>query len=98
LSVNQFAVAAAILRDSDLIAVLPQRCVMMPGIDGALVFRPLPFKIPDVVLYLSWHQRSNALPSHQWFKQRVLEAALELNETASRAVSWGHAQRRPDAA
>lgn len=82
LSVNQFAVAAAILRDSDLIAVLPRRCVMIN--DGALAFRPLPFSIPNVVLYLSWHQRSNAIASHQWFKQRVLEAVQELDGAASR--------------
>ncbi|WP_233556434.1 LysR family transcriptional regulator [Noviherbaspirillum sedimenti] len=83
LSVNQFSVIPPILHDSDLIAVLPTRFVETPYARGALASRSLPFAVPEVTLYLSWHQRSNTLPSHQWLKQRMIEAAGALNRAAT---------------
>lgn len=85
-SVNQFSVAAPILRESDLIAVLPARLALTFSARGIIDTRPLPFSIPDAVLYLTWHQRSNTLPSHQWLKQRLIEAATQLNIEAEKEL------------
>jgi len=82
LSVNHFSVATSVLRSSDLVAVLPDRFALTLEAREALVVRPVPFTVPDAVMYLSWHQRSNTLPSHQWFKQHLLHAAQALNEQA----------------
>lgn len=88
-SVNQFSVAAPLLRESDLIAVLPARLALTYAARGVIDTRPLPFSIPDAVLYLTWHQRSNTLPSHQWLKQRLIEAATQLNIEAERQLREG---------
>lgn len=39
----------------------------------------MPFSVPDTVLYLSWHQRSNTIPAQQWLKQRLIDASTSLN-------------------
>ena len=75
LSLNHYSVVTKILRDSDLIAVLPERFATTPDARKEVQVRPLPLDVPNAVLHLSWHQRSNNLPAHQWMKQRLLEAA-----------------------
>jgi DNA-binding transcriptional LysR family regulator len=80
LTVNQFLVAASVLQDSDLVAVLPSRLVMKAVEDGTVTVAPLPLKLPDKDLYLSWHKRSNAMPSLLWLKQQLMETTEELNE------------------
>jgi DNA-binding transcriptional LysR family regulator len=75
LSLNQYSVVTKVLRDSDLIAVLPERFATTPDAKKEVQIRPLPLDVPNAVLHLSWHQRSNNLPAHQWMKQRLLEAA-----------------------
>lgn len=82
LSVNHFAVAASVLRESDLVAVLPDRFALTAEARESLAIRPLPFNVPDAVMYLSWHQRSNTIPSQQWFKGHVLQAVEALNVQA----------------
>ncbi len=79
MSVNQFSVATSILMDSDLIAALPARIAMTPPTRGKIAMRPLPFSVPVIVLFLSWHQRSNTSQAHQWMKQRIIEATTLLN-------------------
>ncbi|HWK62102.1 MAG TPA: LysR family transcriptional regulator [Eoetvoesiella sp.] len=79
LSINQFSIVTTILRDTDLITVLPARFTTPPYSHGLLATQPLPFSVPDVVVYLSWHQRSGNLPTHQWFRQAILEAATRFN-------------------
>ncbi|SAK86405.1 LysR family transcriptional regulator [Caballeronia hypogeia] len=79
MTVNQFSVATSILLDSDLIAALPARFAMTARAREQIDVCALPFTVPDIVLSLSWHQRSNSLPAHQWFKQRLLESATQLN-------------------
>ncbi|MCS0631197.1 LysR family transcriptional regulator [Telluria mixta] len=80
LTVNQFLVAASVLQDSDLIAVLPSRLVMAAVKDGKISVAPLPMKLPDKDLYLSWHKRSNTMPALLWLKQQLIEATEHLNE------------------
>lgn len=79
LTVNQFSVVTALLQTSDLIATLPAKFVATESSNGGLSTKPVPFSIPDAVVYLSWHRRSDASPSLSWFKQRLLGAATALN-------------------
>lgn len=79
LTVNQFSVVTGILQTSDLIATLPAKFAAIASMRSGLSTQPAPFSIPDAVVYLSWHRRSDASPSLSWFKQRFLEAATALN-------------------
>ncbi|WP_158597988.1 LysR family transcriptional regulator [Noviherbaspirillum saxi] len=85
LSVNQFSVVTKILSDTDLIAALPARFATAPASRGSIGTQPLPIAIPEVVVYMSWHRRSNTLPTHQWLKERIIQASARFNtETAPR--------------
>lgn len=77
--VNQFSVVTSILLDSDLIAPLPARFAITAGARDRIDICPMPFSVPDIVLYLSWHQRSNIIPAQQWLKQQLIHAATSLN-------------------
>lgn len=83
LSINHFSVLTKIVRSTDLIAVVPARFANAPGRSGSIATQPLPVAIPDVVVYISWHRRSNTVPSHLWLKECLLEAALSLNSQAT---------------
>lgn len=84
LTVNQFLVATAVLRESDLVAVLPFRLIADPFRLQWLDFQPLPIDLPEAVLHLIWHRRNNALGSLTWFRERILEATDAMNADAER--------------
>lgn len=87
LSVNQFSVVTTILRTTELIAALPARFAAVASANGDIATKPLPFTVPDAVVHLSWHRRSDASPPLRWLKQRLLEAATAVNvETEERAA------------
>lgn len=79
ITVNQFSVATSILLDSDLIAALPARFAITARAREQIDICSMPFSVPDVVMYLSWHQRSNTIAAQQWFKQQLIHAATLLN-------------------
>lgn len=79
LTVNQFLVATAMLRESDLLAVLPMRLVVDAFRQNWLTYQPLPIKLHEATLYLVWHRRNNALQSMTWLKDRIIEAADAMN-------------------
>lgn len=79
ISVNQYMAVPGILRNSNLIAVVPSRFAAAPHAREDIAFRPLPFRVPDVTVYLSTHQRSNASPGSLWLKQRLLAAAAAVS-------------------
>jgi DNA-binding transcriptional LysR family regulator len=80
LTVNQFLVATSVLQDSDLIAVLPSRLAMRAVKEGSINVAPLPLKLPHKDLHLSWHKRSNTMPSLIWLKQQLIDATAELDK------------------
>lgn len=93
LTVNQFSVVAAILRTSSLIATLPARMAFGAAAAHPLATQPLPFAVPDAVVYLSWHQRSASSPPLRWLKQRLLEAVTALNLATEQRLRLGAAAR-----
>jgi len=76
--VNQFSVAAPILRRSDMIATLPSRVAMYRCADAQLVQKPLPLDVPSHLGNLIWHGRLATHPAHQWFRNLVREVAEEM--------------------
>ena len=83
-TVNQFLVATRMLRESDLLAVLPMRLVADAFRQSWLSFQPLPIAIPAATLYVIWHRRNNALEPMNWLKDRILEATQAMNEDAKK--------------
>jgi DNA-binding transcriptional LysR family regulator len=86
LTVNQFHSAACIIRQSDLLAVLPRSFVPATGFADALTCRTLPLGLPGIDVSMAWHLRHDADPAQRWLRARIEEAVPALL-AASRKVA-----------
>ncbi|OAM26406.1 MULTISPECIES: LysR family transcriptional regulator [Eikenella] len=77
LSVQNFALIPELLRQSDLLAVVPSRLVQ-PG--NRLATLPLPFPSAGYDKLLLWHERTHFDPVQQWMRG-VLEGAVQREAT-----------------
>jgi DNA-binding transcriptional LysR family regulator len=68
LTVNQFFTAGRVVANSDLITVLPQHLIASTGKGAELIYKELPFELPDVHLDMLWHERDARSPAHQWLR------------------------------
>jgi DNA-binding transcriptional LysR family regulator len=68
------AAALAFVAHSDLLVVVPERMCRDLIERLGLRTKPLPLELPDVPLYLSWHQRSHGDLAHGWLRDQVREA------------------------
>lgn len=67
---HSFAAALAAVRETDLIAALPERLVAHPG-NADLCSLSLPFEMPDYPYFLLWHSRSTCDEAMRWFRDLV---------------------------
>lgn len=65
-SVPSFLMLLEILRNSDLVAVLPMR-LLRPG-DGLCALKP-PLHIPGFEKIVAWHERTHHHPAHRWIRE-----------------------------
>lgn len=72
-TVNHYLVAYEVLRQTDLIAVLPWSDLPASPPTPGIVCRPLPIEAPARVVEMVWHQRHEASARHQWFKGLLLQ-------------------------
>ncbi|MEM7641006.1 MAG: LysR family transcriptional regulator [Pseudomonadota bacterium] len=70
-----FALLPSVLRDSDVIATVPDFVAHALTADGTLAADPCPAEIPPVVNRLAWRQTGHADPAEAWFRAQV-EAAF----------------------
>lgn len=77
LSVPYFAVAFALLKQGDLVAILPSRLAQSQAAAFGLSVCELPFDVPGYDLELSWHLRTDNHPAHGWLRQLILQAAID---------------------
>jgi len=73
-SVTSFCVLPKILRDSDLIAVVPRRLALC---HKELVMREAPLEIPGFTKTLAWHERTHHSPVHRWLRGLLTETCEE---------------------
>lgn len=78
LTVNQFHSAAAIVRQSDLLTVLPHSFVPATGFADALTCRALPLALPPIEVSMAWHVRLDADPAQRWLRARIEEVVPAL--------------------
>ena len=74
LTVNQYFTAGRVVAHSNLLTVLPASFIDATGYRGQLVERPLPFTLARLHVAMLWHQRNDRVSSHQWLRERLLEA------------------------
>lgn len=73
-TVSSFAGVATFLRGSDLLASLPGLLHM--GLMANFARVKLPFKYPELPMYMVWHRRHQADPAHRWLRGE-LEAVTQ---------------------
>jgi DNA-binding transcriptional LysR family regulator len=77
LSMPYFAAAFALLKQSDLVAILPSRLARRQATTYGLSVHEMPFEIPGYSLELCWHLRTDNHPAHAWFRQMLLDIARD---------------------
>jgi len=77
LTVNQFYVAAHVVRDSDLLTVLPADFLPLTGLEERLVLAELPVDPGVVSVDALWHVRHDRSAAHRWLLDRFEEIGRE---------------------
>ena len=102
LTVNQFATAARVVHDSDLLSVLPRSFVAASGLADGLVVRAVPFDLPPIEVGLLWHRRHERDPAQRWLRETVEDVVKGLGigepRGRSRRSSARRSSTRPDPA
>jgi DNA-binding transcriptional LysR family regulator len=73
LTVNQFFTAGKVVANSDLLTVLPHHLIASTGMTDALVWKELPFPMPEVHVDMLWHERDARNPAHQWLRKNLID-------------------------
>jgi DNA-binding transcriptional LysR family regulator len=75
LTVNHFATAVHVVRDSDLLSVFPRSYLPYSGAADALAMRLLPFEMPTIEVGLLWHRRHERDPAQRWLRHTLAQVA-----------------------
>jgi len=84
LTVSQFATAARVVHDSDLLSVLPRSFVAASGLADGLVVRTVPFALPRIEVGMLWHRRHERDPAQRWLRETIEDAVTGLGIGAPR--------------
>jgi len=77
LTINHFATAVQVVRQSDLLAVFPRTYVPQSGFADQLAVRALPFELPRIEIGLLWHRRHERDPAQRWLRQVIERTAVQ---------------------
>jgi DNA-binding transcriptional LysR family regulator len=81
LTLNQFASAARVVAQTDMLTTLPIHFVAASGMAPSLWTAELPLPVPPVLVDAWWCQALDTQPAHQWLRAAVLQASIHsLNE------------------
>lgn len=74
-SVPNFLLVPEIVRNSDLVAVVPSNLTDLEH--SGLESLPIPVEIPPVTIHLSWHPRFKRDLAHKWMRDLIVDAARD---------------------
>jgi len=77
LRVPHFVAVGHILRDTDLIATVPERFALRSTEPFGLTYVPHPAKLPEIAINQFWHARFHREPGNQWLRGVVSELFSE---------------------
>lgn len=72
LTVNQFFTGGKVVANSDLLTVLPRHLIESTGMTNALIWKELPFTMPEVHIDMLWHERDARSPAHKWLRDNLI--------------------------
>jgi DNA-binding transcriptional LysR family regulator len=71
-TVNHYSAAYEVVRQSDLIAVLPSDLRSQSRHAPFLHAMPLPLRAPARIVSLFWHQRNDTVPAQRWLRETLV--------------------------
>lgn len=71
-SVTHFNTVPALVEHSDYVATLPKRMCTQLASEKSLKKVGIPKNFGQFPFYLSWHERYQSDPAHQWLRQEIL--------------------------
>ncbi len=77
LTVNQFFTGGKVVANSDLLTVLPRHLIESTGMTNALIWKELPFDMPEVHIDMLWHERDARNPAHKWLRDNLISMTHE---------------------
>ncbi len=97
ITVNQFHSAGCVVRQSDLLTVLPRSFVPATGFASELSCRALPFELPGIDVALVWHRRHENDAGQRWLRDTVRASAVAMAQhiEPDRAAALGGPAVRP---
>jgi DNA-binding transcriptional LysR family regulator len=96
LTVNQFATAARVVYDSNMLTVLPRSFVPASGLAAGLAVRPFPDLLPAIEVSMLWHRRHDRDQAQRWLRHCFAGSARGLGiGTAAGPAATGAATPRP---
>lgn len=102
LTVPHYVSVGHILRDSDMIATVPERLADKLLEPFQLAKVPVPAKLPDVVITVFWHAKYHRSPANQWLRTVLFELfgdsespTLDSGRSVRAARSDEHQKLRP---
>jgi DNA-binding transcriptional LysR family regulator len=87
ITVNQFHSAGCVVRQSDLLTVLPRSFVPATGFASELTCRALPFELPGIDVALLWHRRHEHDAAQRWLRETLKSTAVEMTQLTEATVS-----------
>ena len=69
LTVHEFAIAARVVHDLDLLTVLPRSFVAASGLADGLAVREFPGALPPIDVGFLWHRRHERDPAQRWLRE-----------------------------
>lgn len=87
MTVNQWSVVPAILRQSDLVTTIVSRAITLSPYAKDLVMQPVPLAIEPSVLSLLWHERLSQHPANAWMRSMILDICAEVSNGLKRGVT-----------
>ncbi|MGO1767844.1 MAG: LysR family transcriptional regulator [Advenella sp.] len=76
--VPHFLSMPLMIQSSDMIATLPARMGQLYSDNFRLRMHPVPLRIPQFPIYLSWHQNADDDAGHRWIRQRLADFCQRL--------------------
>ncbi|MGY6566097.1 MAG: LysR family transcriptional regulator [Halomonadaceae bacterium] len=81
LEVPHFLILPKILRQNDLLGIVPVHIARQFAADGELCIHPLPFHVPDFDISLYWRSQAFHSPAQRWFCNTIAQAIASLDLT-----------------
>lgn len=86
MTVNQFSVVPAILRQSNLVVTIIRQAITLSPYAKDLIVQPVPLTIAPVTLSLLWHERLSQHPANVWMRSIIFDICAEISGSVADGV------------